>query len=1846
MGWFAPSAARVVPPAALAMLDAAACAALCELEGEGNCTAWSLLPLPTESSAACVLDGPCDGNASPRRLADVRSVAPSVTSGFAAWTGRCAAAEVDAVAMETALPNAYNESSGECVPEAPRCREPETAGTFTRGTFVPDEDCFFHQFTPEQVVQCLAEPAQDHEASGSVGSTPTDESSGSSPGVGAASGWVVVAGGSNAILFFNTLANYLAPGSLDIGRDGVATGKATVIDVVFDGATGAATYVFNEFWGMSFAFMGDLEEGAGLFDEAFEARLDEALARAPAPAASGRSLRVTLVVGQYWQNAEVVLRAATEGPRVAAGPWARSRRLFYAQIMQWYSVCGTGYFLCNREDLMGEGEGHAIRAMESELEAFLRYARAACRRPTSLGCFVAPNVYDPNQRQSLRRYVDSAAGTFAAFRARYAGAEPEGASSAASPGELGVGRVHFLDVYELGAQLASEVSEAHVMPVVSLWYLHIMLNVACDEPATQEGDEATAAARWSGMRSVPLRDVACHESASYSSSCFFADTRYDQCSTYRSHCGSDCKLWECANTRDVPCSVDVTVPTFDPLTGRQLDLSRAIEVPALWRPPDDATSAHRGARSCKRVWCGTRADGEHLAWWTAALALSVVLASAARARGWCGAQCVNASAGPSTQRGTEEAPGHSPNGAAAASGPGAATDAPSDEEAGGACGRSGGAARSPTTADEAAARTVPDAPDAPKPRAERLHALGAARFLASLHIVVGHLSRPRGSEGLHMLPPSYFGGWGFTWVPWFFMLSGYVLAHARLGSPNPDRVDGPLRSIWKRSASIYPMYAVGLLLSALVRIGADRELPKAGYLVPQAFLVQSWLPWLTEQGLASHCWFLSCMVVYWAAFGTLYALILRMSARWTLGVLVACAALPWLAVVAPAIARDEDWYRYRSGDTGSTDLVVVALKFNPLAYLHVFVFGMALAKLRSTVGVYGESRGAQDVPPQKHRWARRALAAACTYGAVLGYGGLLLVFCVRGLRPYSAKLSARLSVLMPLQGLILIGLSSPADPIALAFARGPLPALADVSYVQYVIQFVAADIWPVETGVGLSFFVFLAAASKIGHWAVQEPGRRLWSKYWALAVATPCVVAVLLVSVYAGVQGPARAAAGKRPPAFVAYFDPESEWALSGCRRDACSSFGNDCCAPDDEPATCRGGLVARKTGNGCWWFADGDYECCAQSPVLQALAEGLEEWPEMAGREVSAFEGGGMIDARLDFTCAGCGMNGTAVMNPSLAIVGDALVVTARAHAMYEVRTKAMHNGTELVEDVTVWHSEIVTATTTNFDLGTFDPTRWALPTELAAMRMATSLSGPPAWEPCAAQARYVPENNTLRSTRVTGPEDPKVLAAPLPAGGSSPSGALVLFNSLPPPELAADGGRGCGEPGKNELAVSQMFVAQYPVSASSPVPAPVPAPAVAVRMQCGWTRLHEKNWIAFEHGGQLNAVYSVHPHRVVQIRAADGACRERWSTTHAPLATLKYDRPDVQIHGSGTAHRDPRSPDGDFIALFHTVDGAGTYATFLYRFAPAPPYAIIRVSRPLPLWGNHSFASGLLLTANAAVVTYGVDNAESRLLMISLSAMDELFAEGDAWLGTTDRAASEEDRRDENEEDERQQVQEKEDEHNDGAGAIGEGGGDTGEEAATFGGEALEANPCNMCGALGPLARCAGCAAGAPPPPPPLLEDVRCRRDACASYGDDCCAPGDEPKTCLYGLVARVTGLGCWFYADGDYECCEPEPERMDCSGCEECIEAPLACYDETGGRGDDGDGGCAVCTEGILSACASCVGACLHPLRDELFLTEACATCHERCTECVVERDCYGALELRRALVVGAAEGEGGR
>jgi hypothetical protein len=93
----------------------------------------------------------------------------------------------------------------------------------------------------------------------------------------------------------------------------------------------------------------------------------------------------------------------------------------------------------------------------------------------------------------------------------------------------------------------------------------------------------------------------------------------------------------------------------------------------------------------------------------------------------------------------------------------------------------------------------------------KLDALGAARFVASVHVVAGHLVNKTPSKGYDW-PTS---GWGFTWVPWFMMLSAFVLTFANVSKP--DRQPDGLRVFMsKRLRGVYPLYLSGLLAAAAV----------------------------------------------------------------------------------------------------------------------------------------------------------------------------------------------------------------------------------------------------------------------------------------------------------------------------------------------------------------------------------------------------------------------------------------------------------------------------------------------------------------------------------------------------------------------------------------------------------------------------------------------------------------------------------------------------------------------------------------------------------------------------------------------------------------------------------------------------------------------------------------------------------------------------------------------------------------------------------------------------------------------------------------------------------------------
>jgi len=409
-------------------------------------------------------------------------------------------------------------------------------------------------------------------------------------------------------------------------------------------------------------------------------------------------------------------------------------------------------------------------------------------------------------------------------------------------------------------------------------------------------------------------------------------------------------------------------------------------------------------------------------------------------------------------------------------------------------------------------------------------------------------------------------------------------------------------------------------------------------------------------------------------------------------------------------------------------------------------------------------------------------------------------------------------------------------------------------------------------------------------------------------------------------------------------------------------------------------------------------------------------------------------VDLRLNWTASGVAMPDRALINPTLLWLPSAsgidgagveaasgvtfpvstwadrawadqtginagrLVVAARLHRTDEFRgdgTWRDEEGTlqRVTEVTTQWTSEMVLSSVpfSQTDLDGWNAAEWGL--ENAGANMTTAAiapsldtSGPGSvWSDlCEPTPRYNPSNATVMRKNISGAEDPKLI--PLPAG--SIHGKWTLAFSSHPPKLLT--GSNCsGSP----YGVSQMYIAANGEAAvRAPVSPPVAATtaAVASRIQCGYTRRDEKNWMGFVHEGQLHFVYSVHPHSVVLVRAADGACTSRWSTsTAAPLFDLAATN-KVDLHGSASAVLY-----GDrYLALFHTRDvSSGNYTTFAYSFEARPPFTIKAVSRPLPLLGGgRAFASGLAIlpAADKIVVTYGFADVEARAFIMSLRHFD----------------------------------------------------------------------------------------------------------------------------------------------------------------------------------------------------------------------------------------------------------------
>jgi peptidoglycan/LPS O-acetylase OafA/YrhL len=377
---------------------------------------------------------------------------------------------------------------------------------------------------------------------------------------------------------------------------------------------------------------------------------------------------------------------------------------------------------------------------------------------------------------------------------------------------------------------------------------------------------------------------------------------------------------------------------------------------------------------------------------------------------------------------------------------------------------------------------------------ELLSALGPARFLASLHVVSGHLVSRTPSVGYSWQSSS----WGFTWVPFFMMLSSFILTYSKVSKPNVTFE--PIGTFMhKRLRGIYPLYLAGLLSAVALDAYKKQQTPSLGSpleTAAQLLLMQAWIPTITENAFQTQCWFLSAILPLWFCHQTFVKFLIPLRERYLWAMLGFLTFLPWfgLVIVPQLIGEPVLWYEEHEQYSTDTpvDIWVVMIKFHPLFYVSTYLYGMLTAIL------FVRRR---KNPPK---------IFIC--GASLGYAMLYELFSW-GTLP-AAKLSTRIGALAPLHALILVGLSLGDDPLSSLFSHKYVSWMNDVSFPQYVMQFIALTIWDGFGNAG--FYVFLLCLAMVACVTVFQPLQNMRSpaKTQALGIMGIVTLPCLCVGLY------------------------------------------------------------------------------------------------------------------------------------------------------------------------------------------------------------------------------------------------------------------------------------------------------------------------------------------------------------------------------------------------------------------------------------------------------------------------------------------------------------------------------------------------------------------------------------------------------------------------------------------------------------------------------------------------------------------------------------------------------------
>ncbi len=230
--------------------------------------------------------------------------------------------------------------------------------------------------------------------------------------------------------------------------------------------------------------------------------------------------------------------------------------------------------------------------------------------------------------------------------------------------------------------------------------------------------------------------------------------------------------------------------------------------------------------------------------------------------------------------------------------------------------------------------------------------LTSFRFFAAMGVVMHHFFNgiDRGvpdSSRLHLLSV-----YGYLGVPFFFMLSGYILTHSYASTPEKAAIINKKQFWWKRFARVYPLYIFSLLInipSAVSHsVGLHGAAGAAERLIPtfaaSALMVQSWSPYLLGEWNRPS-WSLSAEAFFYLVFPlvSLY-LVWPKASAWKTSVLRSSGLL----LLGCLVMGISDY------GTGRFPQAKSYLERNPALLVTLFVMGIVLYRMEQLIRRQGQ----------------------------------------------------------------------------------------------------------------------------------------------------------------------------------------------------------------------------------------------------------------------------------------------------------------------------------------------------------------------------------------------------------------------------------------------------------------------------------------------------------------------------------------------------------------------------------------------------------------------------------------------------------------------------------------------------------------------------------------------------------------------------------------------------------------------------------------------------------------------------------------------------------------------------